>query len=203
MRPDYPSYHSSQIGFLSSSFEPRPPRATRLALLAIDLLSSSTAPRGAAVVDCLLRPAQSACRGCRLSLLDGVACAVRRTSVRISQSPSLRVEATPPPRLHRRQNQSDRFAVNGVVGTNIAILFQINEKTRMFMLGDPSLIETRHSGTDSRGPTHRFELVGNNGLTGVIALTIYLPSSSAFATDHFANSPTSAKVRCSPVGCVN
>jgi hypothetical protein len=71
------------------------------------------------------------------------------------------------------------------------------------MLGDPSLIETRHSGTDSRGPTHRFELVGNNGLTGVIALTIYLPSSSAFATDHFANSPTSAKVRCSPVGCVN
>ncbi|MEA2542986.1 MAG: hypothetical protein QOH35_4352 [Acidobacteriaceae bacterium] len=40
MRPDYPSYHSSQIGFLSSSFEPRPPLATRLALLAIDLLST-------------------------------------------------------------------------------------------------------------------------------------------------------------------
>jgi hypothetical protein len=26
---------------------------------------------------------------------------------------------------------------------------------------------------------------------------------SAFARDHFANSPTSANVRCSPVGCVN
>jgi hypothetical protein len=36
----------------------------------------------------------------------------------------------------------------------------------------------------------------------VIAQTICLPS-SAFATDHFANSPTLANVRCSPVGCVN
>ncbi len=33
----------------------------------------------------------------------------------ISQSPSLRVEATPPPRLHRMANPIARFAVNGVV----------------------------------------------------------------------------------------
>ena len=36
----------------------------------------------------------------------------------------------------------------------------------------------------------------------MIAQTTCLQASSAFATDHFVNSPTSANVRCSPVGCV-
>jgi hypothetical protein len=72
-RPEDPIINSSPIGFLSSSFEPRPPLASRFVLLAIDLLSSSTAPLGAAVLNCLLRPAQSAQRGYRFFSDDGVA----------------------------------------------------------------------------------------------------------------------------------
>jgi hypothetical protein len=42
----------------------------------------------------------------------GGARAVRRQSVRCAPTPSLRVEATPPPRLHRSPNQISRFALN-------------------------------------------------------------------------------------------
>jgi hypothetical protein len=45
-------------------------------------------------------------------------------------------------------------------------------------------------------------------IQGLIAVNEFVPwlwrgADRAVATDHFASSPTSANVRCSPVGCVN
>jgi glycerol-3-phosphate O-acyltransferase len=71
------------------------------------------------------------------AFLDGVACAGRLTSVRISQSPSLRLEATPPPRLHRIANQIARLAVNGVVK-----LRQISRAHTPAALGDRNVLTT-------------------------------------------------------------
>ena len=100
-----------QISFLSSSFEPRPTFAVSYFLICHRSPSIPDSAEGVAVLSCLLRPAHFACRGCRfyssLAVLEQY-----EASVRCSPTPSLRVEATPPPRLHRSPNQISRFALN-------------------------------------------------------------------------------------------